>query len=68
MSLNKIDLNPQLLSALYADVLVETDTIRVPETLTAYRQPLTDDREPTTVNRQPLTDEIQAVKIEEQPA
>jgi hypothetical protein len=57
MSLNKIDLNPQLLSALYADVLVETDTIGGPEKTTDDRRPTTDDRQPITDDRRPTTDD-----------
>jgi hypothetical protein len=62
MSLNKIDLNPQLLSALYADVLVETDTRGGPEKGGDNRQPMTDDRSPMTDDRQPVSDERQEVK------
>jgi hypothetical protein len=66
MSLNKIDLNPQLLSALYADVLVETDTIgrpeKSPQSTVHGPQALSDNRSPLTVDRSPLSDERQPVR------
>lgn len=66
MSLNKIDLNPQLLSALYADVLVETGTIGGPETNPKSKaespQPTTDERQPFTDDRLPISNDRQEVK------